>query len=101
MTIMVDELRRWPTRIACFRSGSAHLTVDSGLGDVEELHAFAARIGLRRAWFQSGSTPHYDLTPGRRAAALRAGAVFVPGKEQAAARNAARRKHDHRVHGDT
>lgn len=29
---------------------------------VEELHAFAARIGLRRAWFQDHRIPHYDLT---------------------------------------
>lgn len=42
----------------------------------EELHALAARIGLRRSWFQEHSRlPHYDLTPGRRRAALAAGAI--------------------------
>lgn len=39
-----------------------------------ELHAMAARIGMKEAWFQGD---HYDLTPRRRAAALSAGAVEV------------------------
>lgn len=44
-------------------------------GDEAELHALAARIGLRRAWFQDKpGFPHYDLVPTRRAAAIRAGA---------------------------
>lgn len=50
----------------------------------------AARIGLRRAWFQAGRVPHYDLTPARRQAALDDGAVFVAAKEQARARRRAR-----------
>ncbi|MGX1774789.1 DUF4031 domain-containing protein [Nocardia brasiliensis] len=66
-----------------------HLTADSR----EELHAFAARIGMRRSWFQDPcvvgkplpSKPgsphsrmwHYDLTPSKRAAAVRAGAVEI------------------------
>lgn len=79
MTVYVDELRRWPTRIRCFKSGSCHLMADS----VEELHAFAARLGLRRSWFQPRSRPHYDLTPAKRERALHLGAVFVPAKEQA------------------
>lgn len=86
MTVFVDEVRVWPTKIRCFRSGSAHLTANS----VEELHALARRIGLRRAWFQDGRVPHYDLTPARRQAALEAGAVFVPAKEQARRRLAER-----------
>lgn len=45
-------------------------------GDIEELHAFAERIGLPRSWFQPHiSLNHYDLTPGKRALALRSGAV--------------------------
>jgi len=89
VTVYVDEIMRWPTKIRCFRNGSCHLTADT----LEELHALARRIGLRREWFQSkGLVPHYDLTPGRREAALRAGAEFVPAKEQARRRIAARRK---------
>jgi hypothetical protein len=87
VTVYVDELRRWaPTQIRCFRAGSAHMTADA----LEELHAVAARIGLRREWFQDGRIPHYDLTASRRLRALAAGAVFVPAKEQARRRIAAR-----------
>ena len=88
MTVMVDELVAWPTKISCFKSGSAHLTCD---GDIKELHTFAARIGLRRKWFQDHPlAPHYDLSPKRHADALAAGAVFVPRREQAIARIRAR-----------
>lgn len=79
MTVYVDEIRRWPTRIRCFQRGSCHLTADT----TEELHSFARRLGLRRGWFQPQSHPHYDLTPSKRERALELGAVFVPGKEQA------------------
>jgi len=41
MTVMVDELQRWPTRIRCFQVGSCHLTTD---GPLEELHAFASKV---------------------------------------------------------
>ena len=84
--VYVDELRRWPTTIRCFVSGSAHLTADT----LAELHAFAERIGLRREWFQTTRVPHYDLTDRRRNRAILAGAVFVPAKEQARRRIAAR-----------
>ena len=47
--------------------------------DVEALHAMAARIGMKRQWFQNRKGfPHYDLVPTKRAAALRAGAVEMP-----------------------
>jgi hypothetical protein len=42
-----------------------------------ELHAMAERIGMRRAWFQPLSFPHYDVAQGRRAQALTFGAVEV------------------------
>lgn len=85
---MVDEFRVWaPTSIRCFKSGSCHLTADTE----EELHAFAARLGLRRAWFQAKSTtPHYDLTESKRELALKLGAVFVSAREQATRRLRAR-----------
>jgi hypothetical protein len=84
--MMVDELRVYPTRIRCFQKGSCHLTTD---GAISELHAFAARLGMRREWFQEHPyAPHYDLTPERRARALVLGAVLVPAREQAAQRRA-------------
>ena len=82
--IMVDELRKWAHANRPFLAGSCHLTADS----VAELHTFAAAIGLRRAWFQAGRVPHYDLTRQRREVALAAGAVFVPAKEQVRRRRA-------------
>jgi hypothetical protein len=51
-------------------------------GDPEELHAFAARLGLIRAWFQHGHVvDHYDLTASKRALALKMGAVPTDLKE--------------------
>lgn len=86
VSVYVDEVRVWPTKVACFRKGSAHLTADT----LDELHVLAESIGLRRAWFQDGRVPHYDLTPRRRLHALAAGADFVSAKDQARRRIAAR-----------
>lgn len=55
-------------------SGGAHMTAN----DIDALHTMADRIGLWRSWFQSDSTfPHYDLTAGKRALAVAAGAIEV------------------------
>lgn len=60
----------------------AHLTADS----VDELHAFAQRLGLKRSWFQDKhpTFPHYDVSPSVRAKAITLGAVEVKGKERVA-----------------
>lgn len=56
-------------------TGGGHLQAD----DVDELHAFAARLGLKRAWFQTRpgrpEMDHYDCTRSKREFALRLGAV--------------------------
>lgn len=52
--------------------------------DEDELHAFAARLGLKREWAQlrpKASAAHYDLTPSRRALAIKLGAVEVTSRE--------------------
>ncbi|MFD7109117.1 DUF4031 domain-containing protein [Streptomyces microflavus] len=80
MTVYVDEVRDW-TLIARARglrhTHWCHLTADTE----EELHAFAARLGLRRSWFQKKSERdyrwHYDITPNKRALAVRLGAREV------------------------
>lgn len=49
-----------------------HLVADS----LDELHRFAAHLGLKRTWFQDkASYPHYDVTLPVRERALRLGAV--------------------------
>jgi hypothetical protein len=91
MTVMVDELQQWPTKIRCFKAGSCHLTVMQCASDeysracaIEELHAFALdMLGMRREWFQDHRiAPHYDLTPRKRKLALECGAFFVPARHQ-------------------
>ena len=61
----------------------SHLTCDPA-DDLQELHEFAASIGLMRCWFQprNGIMPHYDLSPGKRLQALRAGATELTSREQ-------------------
>jgi len=67
MAVYVDaEAIRWRGKEWC------HLVADS----LEELHAFAARLGLQRGWFQNkGRYPHYDVTMAVRGRALRLGAI--------------------------
>jgi predicted kinase len=70
MAILVDELREYPGVRLPF-SAWCHMATD---GSFEELHEFAARLGLRRAWFQHD---HYDLPAHGRAAAVALGAEEV------------------------
>jgi hypothetical protein len=80
IVIVVDELLPRPqSRLRCFKAGSCHLMAN-GYSDahLDALHKFAARIGLQRAYFQPHKiAPHYDLTKGRREAAVEAGALEV------------------------
>lgn len=73
--IYVDELfTATPRTEQARRHGTqwCHMTCD---GDLEELHRMAERIGLKRAYFQPQHLlPHYDLTPSKRALAVRYGA---------------------------
>jgi len=67
MAVYVDNLRDYGWR----HGPSCHLIADS----VEELMEFAVAIGLRPEWFQSRSTPHFDLTADGRKLAVEHGAV--------------------------
>lgn len=61
--------KQWRYNSAC------HLFCDKP-ENLEELHKFAQRIGLKRSWFQNNPTlPHYDLTSNKRNQAIKAGAV--------------------------
>ena len=67
-TYVDDECISWRGKSWC------HLVADS----LDELHAFAAKLGLRRAWFQNtASYPHYDVTVAVRDRAISLGAVLA------------------------
>jgi hypothetical protein len=70
MAILVDELREYPGVTLPFTTW-CHMATD---GELPELHAFADRLGLRRAWFQRD---HYDLPPDGRAVAVALGGEEV------------------------
>lgn len=78
--ILVDELFTPPHSPNWRYPKAAHMmTDDHTAAGLDELHAMAARIGLKRAWFQhhNPAFPHYDLTASKRAQALKAGAEAV------------------------
>ena len=90
MSVYVDMLAGHGWKYRGRIINSCHLFADT----IKELHAFAGRIGLKRAWFQDNNIPHYDLTAGKRAQALQEGAHNVD-REQAVAiwRSIRRKKH--------
>lgn len=72
MTVYIDHYPEWLGVPAKWRGGG-HLFTDN----LEELHAFASRLGLRREWYQNKGFPHYDLTESKRLQAIRLGATQV------------------------
>lgn len=85
--IYVDRFRV-PADVTDARSGRtyssrwSHLVSDQI--DPSELHAFAARVGMRREWFQPGRDAvgdHYDLTDPKRRKAIRLGAKEIDSYE--------------------
>ncbi len=79
MAILIDSFQngaRGPLRYWHRRCG--HLVSDTS---IEELHEFAAQLGLRREWFQRKSIPHYDLTGAAWERAIELGAILVSSRE--------------------
>lgn len=76
MTVYVDNVGIVAT-VGRHTSSWSHLITDNT--DLEELHAFAARLGLKRSYFQGKDPkrPHYDVTANKRAQAVRLGAVEI------------------------
>jgi uncharacterized protein DUF4031 len=74
VAILVDELREYPHVRLPFRHW-CHLVSDVGF---DELHAFAARLGIPRHRFQRD---HYDLPPHLRRRAVAMGAQAVTTRE--------------------
>lgn len=77
--IYVDTLANYGKRIQGHGPYWAHLgTDDHSREGLEALHVFARRLGLKRAWFQDiPNAPHYDVTTGKHAQALRLGALLL------------------------
>lgn len=70
--IYVDELVDYGVKYGRAGPEWCHMTADT-LG---ELHDFAAKLGLKREWFQDKQNhPHYDLTRNKRYQAVKLGAV--------------------------
>ena len=89
--IYVDPLVNWGWKLRGRVVPSCHMFADTV--ELDELHVFAERIGLRFEWFQRHRlAPHYDLTAARRVAAVRAGAVEVERAEAVAIWRARRAK---------
>ncbi|MEA2255539.1 MAG: hypothetical protein QOG35_1584 [Solirubrobacteraceae bacterium] len=70
MTVLVDPLREYPDAGLPWTTW-CHLVSDDGF---DELHAFAARLGIAPGRFQGD---HYDLHPELRARAVQLGAEEV------------------------
>lgn len=72
MPVYVDQERnRFGRMIMC------HMFADTAA----ELHEMAEAIGMKRAWYQPSSFPHYDVSLSRRKVALELGAVEVTRRE--------------------
>lgn len=70
MTLLIDEAHwPWRDRLWC------HLVSDSSL---EELHAFAGRLGIPERGFQGD---HYDLPEDLRTMAIKQGAIAVSSRD--------------------
>ncbi|MGA2836716.1 MAG: DUF4031 domain-containing protein [Acidimicrobiales bacterium] len=80
MTVYLDDWRQ-PANLGPIDDRWSHLVADS----VDELHEFAARMGMRRAWFQDRPGrphhAHYDVPERARAEAVARGAVELTWRE--------------------
>jgi hypothetical protein len=78
MPVYIDDMYRY--RIGQFRGMQmSHLIADTDA----ELHAMAARIGMKRAWFQGD---HYDVPLSKRDLAVAAGAIAISYRQAGAMR---------------
>ena len=85
MAVYVDPIQEYPLEFvapAARRYGRywCHMTADTPA----ELMAMARRLRLSPAYLQRGGSQqimHFDLTPSKRAAAIRLGAIQITAKE--------------------
>jgi hypothetical protein len=91
MAVYVDDAFVADSSTAWGRwTGGGHLMADT----LDELHAFALSLGLRREWFQTRpgrpEKDHYDMTRSKRDAAILAGAIPESIRDGAVRRRAIR-----------
>ena len=68
MAVYVDKMEAsFGNMIMC------HMLADT----IEELHEMADEIGVDRAYYQSHSIPHYDISKSKRKIAMMLGAIEV------------------------
>jgi hypothetical protein len=74
MTVYIDDMRRLAT-VGRVTATWSHLMADTS----KELHEFAAKLGVPRAWVQHEGThrEHYDLTEALRQNAIELGAEQI------------------------
>lgn len=96
MTVYVDDFRA-PATVGRLKARWSHLTADNR----DELHTFAGRIGLKRAWFQDKGDGrwHYDVTDTLRDKAIAAGAQSI-GLREMGTFVSTRRKQEEANRGD-
>lgn len=100
MTVYVDNFRA-PATVGRIRGRWSHLTANTP----EELHAFAARLGHRRDWFQGRCKApkcptldgvcvhfHYDVVDSNRTKAIALGATPIDIREMGALISVRRRQ---------
>lgn len=66
--------------VDCERNHYRHMIMSHMVADsVDELHAMAQRLGLKRQWFQisRNGMPHYDICQTKRQVAITLGAVEI------------------------
>ena len=85
MTVYVDKTMDYPAsaiNLKARKHGTkwCHLLSDN-FDDLEELHVMAAKIGLRKSYFQKRIIPHYDLVPSKRKLAIEHGAIEITNSE--------------------
>ena len=72
MSVYVDKTKNeFRGMIMC------HMVADT----LDELHAMAKKLGMKRSWFQSGSIPHYDVSLSKRRMAIEFGAIELDRKD--------------------
>jgi hypothetical protein len=96
MTICVDDMRM-PSRVGRLAARWAHLMADTD----QELHAFAAQLGLKRSWAQYPGTwkSHYDVTDAKRRAIQIGARPIEYGSQESIALLQRKRELQHQPHG--